>query len=334
MRARRRYSLYPQCPTHFRGASERLRRRGVARREVAPRSVASRSRRKNAGQRKHYKHQYQDADDEEGLHPHRSGVFLRIGGTGGVVHSTVLFGVDCLSFEDFTIHPVHYEYVASGKLLAWILESVPKLWKDSIEAHHRDVREAILETTASLAAEHGLRAVTMSWIAKETGIGRATLYKYFSDVETILFSWHEDRVTEHLAYLAEVRRVHDDIGQRLEAVLDAFALITYERPHNTELIELLHRHEHIAHAHKHLTQFARELLTEAAHAGAIRGDVSPDELTGYCLHSLGAAAHLQSKAAVHRLVLVIMAGLRPVPGNGGQSSRKFAPSVTDERHTP
>lgn len=196
---------------------------------------------------------------------------------------------------------------------------MPKLWKETIEAHRRDVREAILETTASLVAEHGLRAVTMSWIAKETGIGRATLYKYFSDVETILFSWHEDRVAEHLAHLAEVRRVHDDIGQRLEAVLDAFALITYERPRNPELIELLHRHEHIAHAHKHLTQFVRELLTEAARTGAIRGDVSPEELAGYCLHSLGAAAHLPSKAAVHRLVLVIMAGLRPVPGNAGQS---------------
>ena len=37
-----------------------------------------------------------------------------------------------------------------------------------------------------MVAAHGLASVTMSRIAEETGIGRATLYKYFSDVEAIL----------------------------------------------------------------------------------------------------------------------------------------------------
>lgn len=54
---------------------------------------------------------------------------------------------------------------------------VPKLWSETIEAHRREVHDAIIETTAARVAEHGLRAVTMSQIAEETGIGRATLYK-------------------------------------------------------------------------------------------------------------------------------------------------------------
>lgn len=33
--------------------------------------------------------------------------------------------------------------------------------------------------------------MTMSRIAEEIGIGRATLYKYFPDVEAILLAWHE-----------------------------------------------------------------------------------------------------------------------------------------------
>jgi AcrR family transcriptional regulator len=37
----------------------------------------------------------------------------------------------------------------------------------------------------------------MSQIAAETGIGRATLYKYFPDVEAILVAWHERQVAEH-----------------------------------------------------------------------------------------------------------------------------------------
>ena len=52
---------------------------------------------------------------------------------------------------------------------------MPKLWSETIDAHRREVRDAILDTTAALVAEHGLRAVTMSQIAGQTGIGRATL---------------------------------------------------------------------------------------------------------------------------------------------------------------
>ena len=82
---------------------------------------------------------------------------------------------------------------------------VPKLWTETIEAHRREVREAILVTTAALVAEHGLRSLTMSQIAEGTGIGRATLYKYFSGVEAILLAWHERQITGHLEYLAGVR---------------------------------------------------------------------------------------------------------------------------------
>jgi AcrR family transcriptional regulator len=88
------------------------------------------------------------------------------------------------------------------------------------------VRDATLDTTAALVAEHGLASVTMSQIAEQTGIGRATLYKYFPDVEAILVAWHERQITAHLAQLAEVRDQAGDAGQRLQAVLEAYALIS------------------------------------------------------------------------------------------------------------
>jgi hypothetical protein len=40
------------------------------------------------------------------------------------------------------------------------------------------------------------------------------------------------------------------------------------------------------------------------------GDIAPDELTGYCLNALNAAAGPPSPAAVQRLVRVTLAGLR------------------------
>ena len=188
---------------------------------------------------------------------------------------------------------------------------VPKLWNETIDEHRRAVRDATLDTTAALVAERGLASVTMSQIAKETGIGRATLYKYFPDVESILAAWHDRHVAGHLEYLAKVRDQAGTAGERLEAVLRAYALITHKRPQGTELAALVHRGEHLAHAERHLRDLIADLLADAAETGDIRDDVPPDELAGYCLHALAAAASLPSGAAVRRLVTVTLDGLRP-----------------------
>jgi AcrR family transcriptional regulator len=190
---------------------------------------------------------------------------------------------------------------------------MPRIWDQTIEAHRREVRDAILETTAALVEEHGLRSVTMSQIAEETGVGRATLYKYFSGVEAILIAWHERQITHHLAYLAEIRDQAGDAVVRLAAVLEAYALIAHEShgQHDTELAAFLHRDEQVARAQQQLRHMIRDLLDECAGAGVLRDDVAPDELASYCLHALTAARGLPSKAAVRRLVTVTLAGLRP-----------------------
>jgi AcrR family transcriptional regulator len=194
-----------------------------------------------------------------------------------------------------------------------MLAALPKLWTETVEAHRREVRDAILETTVTLAAERGLRSVTMSQIAEETGIGRATLYKYFSGVEEILLAWHERQISAHLEYLAEARDQSREPRDQLATVLEGYALITHEAHgrHNTELAAFLHRHKHVARARRRLHEMIRELLAEAAENGDVRDDVAPDELATYCLHALTAAGSLHSKAAVRRLVSVTLAGLRP-----------------------
>ncbi|GLW47511.1 hypothetical protein Stsp02_31730 [Streptomyces sp. NBRC 14336] len=189
---------------------------------------------------------------------------------------------------------------------------MPKLWNETIEEHRRAVREAVLKTTAALVAEQGLRGVTMSRIAEDSGIGRATLYKYFPDVESILAAWHEQQIAGHLAELAELRSRAGTADERLEAVLERYAFIQQQRHgHKGELSAALHRGDHVAHAEQHLRHFVRGLLTEGAKARVVRDDIPPDELAGYCLHALAGAGALSSKAAVQRLVLVTLAGLRP-----------------------
>ena len=193
------------------------------------------------------------------------------------------------------------------------LERVPKLWNETIEAHRRDVRDAVLDTTAALVAQHGLLSVTMSRIAEEAGIGRATLYKYFPDVEAILFAWHERQIADHLRRLADVRDEAGGPARRLAAVLEAYALIVHESrgQDDADLAALMHRDEHVARAEHQLRQMMRDLMTDAVGSGDVRDDVPPDELVSYCLHALTAASRLPSKAAARRLVALTLGGLRP-----------------------
>lgn len=199
-----------------------------------------------------------------------------------------------------------------------ILSWMPKLWDETIEAHRQSVREATLDTTARLVAERGLRAVTMSEIAERTGIGRATLYKYFPDVETILAAWHQRQITEHLAHLAEIRDGAPTPAEQLEAVLTAYAHIQRERVrhhqnhvHGRELEVLLHSDPQVAQAQGELHRMVRDLISVAASSGIARDDIGPGELADYCIHALQAAGQATSEKAVSRLVTLTLAGIRP-----------------------
>jgi AcrR family transcriptional regulator len=189
---------------------------------------------------------------------------------------------------------------------------VPRLWKETIDEHRRVVRDAILEAATRLVARDGLRSVTMSQIAEEAGVGRATLYKYFPDVEAILLVWHEDQLASHLEQLTEVRSRAADPMARLEVVLETYALLSREarEHHDSELAAVLHRHHQVAAAKQRVTDMVEELVTDGVAAGELRDDVDPSELANYCLHALAAAASLPSRAAVRRLVAVTLSGLR------------------------
>lgn len=190
---------------------------------------------------------------------------------------------------------------------------VPKLWNDTIETHRRAVRDATIDVTVALVAEKGLRAVTMSEIAERTGIGRATLYKYFPDVETILVAWHERQINGHLQQLEEIRdKAAHGAANRLKAVLEAYARLADRSHghHDADLVGLLHRDPSVAHGRLQVRGMIRDLLIEGAASGELRDDVDPDDLATYCLYAIEAANRLSSKAAVHSLVAVILDGLR------------------------
>ena len=198
---------------------------------------------------------------------------------------------------------------------------MPKLWTETVEAHRQSVQAAILEAASSLVDEHGLRGVTMSQIAERTGIGRATLYKYFPDVESMLEAWHAQQVEAHLAQLEELReRVRPD-ADGLKQVLSTYAVLRYGGALHASagargtLVRRLHAGDQMDAARSRLFEFMRGLLSEAAKTGAARGDLPPGELAAYCLNALEAARDLGSKAAIRRLVDVTLDGIQGTSGS-------------------
>jgi len=74
---------------------------------------------------------------------------------------------------------------------------VPKLWNARIEEHRRGVRSATLDVGSALAAEHGLRSVSMSQIADPTDFRwpyyLAQLYRMQGEVDQSGAALSEDR---------------------------------------------------------------------------------------------------------------------------------------------
>lgn len=179
-----------------------------------------------------------------------------------------------------------------------------------MDAHRHAVHQAVLDATAALVAEQGLRSVTMAQIATRAGIGRATLYKYFADVESILTSWHARQIENHLGQLMQLKDAPGSAVEHLAAALEAYALGRHGR-HAPDLAAVLHHGGHVGHAEQGLHRFLEELIREGIAAGELRSDVPPQELASYCIRALAAAADVSSKAAVRRLVGVTLAGMRP-----------------------
>lgn len=172
------------------------------------------------------------------------------------------------------------------------------------------MREAALDAAAALVAGHGATSVTMSQIAELAGIGRATLYKYFSDVDAVLLAWHERQIAAHLDQLRGVRDEHEGPADQLHAVLEALALISHQHP-ETELAASLHREPHVAHAEHQLSALVEDLIAGAVASGDLRADVPPAELATFCLHAVTAGARLPGPDATQRLVALTEAALRP-----------------------
>ena len=186
---------------------------------------------------------------------------------------------------------------------------MPKLWTDTVEKHRHAVRAAALDAVAALIAEAGFAGASMTRVAERAGVTRATLYKYFPDVEALLGAWHERQVGEHLAALETIRRETAGTGRQFQSVLEAYALMIYDRPGHDASPQALHRGAHIDHAHEYLEAFIADLIRTDVQDKAADLAMDPADLARYCIQAIGSAPSLSSRDAVPNLVSVTIRGM-------------------------
>jgi AcrR family transcriptional regulator len=198
---------------------------------------------------------------------------------------------------------------------------MPATWNETIETHRADVHDSILDVVGPLVGSRGLLSLTMSAIAEASGIGRATLYRYFPDIETVLLAWHQREIGRHLAQLATIRDGDGDAYERLVRALHFFAQsIRGVAGHpDASVADVLHRDSGVRRAEERLRALLKGLVQEAAEAGDVRDDVPAMELVNYCVSALAGARNVRSAAAVRRLVELTLEGLQHKEAANGVS---------------
>jgi AcrR family transcriptional regulator len=179
---------------------------------------------------------------------------------------------------------------------------MPRLWADSLEQHKADVRSAVMSTAAELAATAGVRSLTMSQIAQQAGISRATLYTYFSDVDEILRNWHHSMVDQHLAALEEsIEQADDDPTTRLVAACQRHVEVLTTH-HNNPLLQPHPSDPDTVTALERLHATFAALVAAALPTKAQRHGLSATDYAGYVLASLEAASRFPTGTARRRLI--------------------------------
>jgi AcrR family transcriptional regulator len=159
---------------------------------------------------------------------------------------------------------------------------VTETWDDSLEAHRGRQRRAIYDATLSLVTERGLSDVSMAEVARQAGIGRATLYKYFPSVEHILAAVALDEMDRERATLDAALVPLDDPLERLRT--STRLLIEYfDSPdhalasgavHPTQFSEEVGRDVHAA--FRSLHEMLADMVRDAIDEDHLRPDLDPD----------------------------------------------------------
>ncbi|WP_054952825.1 TetR/AcrR family transcriptional regulator [Flaviflexus massiliensis] len=81
---------------------------------------------------------------------------------------------------------------------------MPKITGRSLMEHRDNTRQALFRSLSELMAEKGFESVSISDLAKHSGIRRTTIYNHFTDKEDILIGFVESEMSAYLESTEEM----------------------------------------------------------------------------------------------------------------------------------
>ena len=205
---------------------------------------------------------------------------------------------------------------------------MPQIWAESIEQHKRQTIARIIDATVGLVAKNGLSATSMSHVAERAGIGRATLYSYFPDVEHILLAWHDQEVERYHQALADELAAQPDAPSALRLFITRLVQ-GFASDHGQELdasrIELSALSPDIQRQMGNATTKLASLLQQTIEQGICSGELRPDlnvQLTSGLIMRTATAAREQvrqgqtdTEQLADATIALLFGGIQAVPPN-------------------
>lgn len=172
-------------------------------------------------------------------------------------------------------------------------------------------RDSLVSAAMTVFVQQGVDA-PLDNIAREAGVGSATMYRYFPTreaiLEAVLQETHAD-LAQHADGLLEVRPEGEAFARWLEVFLDyTQSLLGLPEP----LMTALNDEESALYAScEGMRVSATRLLSRAQDAGQVRADVRADDLFAHALGIAWATQHSADKRQqAHRLLAVLVEGIR------------------------
>jgi AcrR family transcriptional regulator len=174
-------------------------------------------------------------------------------------------------------------------------------------------RQRILEAAEEIFATDGV-GVPIDAVAERAGLGVGTLYRHFPNKEALFEAIVVARVT-HLVATAQEFEFAEDAGQALFSFLEEFAR---QASSKRDLFEALGAagidlKARCAELFDELMRNVDTLLDRAIAVGAVRSDLPAVEVVSLIAGTCHAAVDAGlANDALHRMVAVVLDGLRPV----------------------
>ena len=182
-------------------------------------------------------------------------------------------------------------------------------------------RESVLAAATRVFATSDTEP-SMREIARQAGVGVATVYRHFPTREALVDAVYQDQVVRLTAGARELLAGRPP-ARALRLWMDLFGewLATKHGMTDTLLAMVDTGVISLAHTRQELLAAIATILEAGAAAGDIRADVRPEDVSAGVLAMLAVAARSGDPDQGRRLLDLLMDGLRPHPGTADGLSR-------------